>query len=243
MRVKSAQQRAETAAFFSTQNSQPTLPPRPTRPSRNRPYCNFCKRPGQYENKCWTKFPHLNPGFKRDPPKTPVLIATQSDEDRVICLMAECESAEVYEKEPEFCLMAKYKNANEPKHSNKWFVDSGCSNHMTYNKSLFSSYNRGHHSPVHLGNSNTSAVAGIGTVDISIIVNGKQVRCRLNNVFHVPDLGYQLLSVPTFDKSGLITTFHSKQCWIRKDSTLLAKATMKGNLYELDVAPATPHKV
>ncbi len=242
MRVKSAQQKAETAALLSSQNSGPTPPPRPPRLSCNRPYCNFCRRPGHYENKCWTKFPHMNPGIKRDPQKNPALIATQSDEDPVICLMAKCDPPKGYKEEPELCLMAKYENANEPKNSDKWFVDSGCSNHMTFNKSLFSSYNPGHHSPVHLGNSNTSAVAGVGTVDINIIVDGKQVKCRLNNVFHVPDLGYQLLSVPTFDKSGLTTTFHSKQCWIRKDNTLLAKAAMKGNLYELDTAPAPPQK-
>ncbi len=41
MRVKSAQQKAETAALLSSQNSRPTPPPRPPRPSRNRPYCNF----------------------------------------------------------------------------------------------------------------------------------------------------------------------------------------------------------
>ncbi len=222
MRVKSAQQKAETAALVSVRNSETTRPPRPL---RNRPCCNFCKRLGYYENKCWTKFLHLNLGTTRNPPKSPALIVTQSNEDPVVCLVAKCDFTG-----PEFCLMAKYENANEPKHSYKYFVDSGCINHMTYNKSLFSSYTQGHHSPVHLGNSDTSAVTGIGTVDINITVNGRSVRCRLNNVFHVPDPGYQLLSVPTFDKNKLSTTFHSKQCCVRKNSTLLAKTTMKGNV-------------
>ena len=66
-------------------------------------------------------------------------------------------------------------------------------------------------------------------------VNGKKTKYELQNVLHVPDLGYQLLSVPTFDKSGLNTSFFKRKCWIRGDSGLLATATMRGNLYELDV--------
>ena len=57
----------------------------------------------------------------------------------------------------------------------------------------------------------------------------------LKNVLHVPELGYQLLSVPTFDKSGLTTSFHSKRCWISNGPKLLATATMIGNLYKLDL--------
>ncbi len=80
-----------------------------------------------------------------------------------------------------------------------------------------------------------------GTVQIRILANGKQVKCVLNNVLHVPDLGYKLLSVPTFDKSGLNTSFHSGRCCIAKGSVLLATATMTKNLYQLDVAsPSFP---
>ena len=57
----------------------------------------------------------------------------------------------------------------------------------------------------------------------------------LKNVLHDPELRYQLLAVPTFDKSGLTTSFHSKRCWISKGSKLLATATMTGNLYKLDI--------
>ena len=35
------------------------------------------------------------------------------------------------------------------------------------------------------------------------LVNNKRMRCGLSNVFHVPDLGYQVLFFTTLDKSGL----------------------------------------
>ncbi len=111
---------------------------------------------------------------------------------------------------------------------------------MTFNKSSFSSYISGHPSSVELGNNKTLQVIGKGTVELNILVQGKQVKCILKNVLHVPDLGYQLLSVPTFDKSGLNTSFHSGKCGITKGATLLAAATMEGNLYQLDVpSPST----
>ncbi len=166
----------------------------------------------------------MNPATRKDSDPKPAFMANQSDEDPVVWLMA------------------KYENAHEPKHSDKWFVDSGCSNHMTYNKSLFSSYSPAHHSSVELGNNKTTTVSGKGTIDINIFVNGKQVKCKLDNVLHVPELGYQLLSVPTFDKSGLNTSFHSRRCWIQKDNTLLATATMRGNLYELDTTRPSIHQ-
>ena len=100
---------------------------------------------------------------------------------------------------------------------------------------MFSSYTSGHPAAVELGNNNTATVAGKGTVTINIFVNEKKTKCVLKNVLHVPDLGYQLLSVPTFDKPGLNTSFFKRKRWVRKDSALLATATMRGNLYKLDV--------
>ena len=67
------------------------------------------------------------------------------------------------------------------------------------------------------------------------------MKCRLLNVLHVPDVGYQLLSVPTLDKSGLKTSFHSQSCWIEKDNQLVGTGTMTGNLYRLDVTANQPH--
>ena len=82
--------------------------------------------------------------------------------------------------------MAKYENPNEPKH---WFVDSGCSNHMTYNKSLFSLNISRTHGPVELGNNNPAKVLGTGSIYLDILANGKRVNCRINNVLYVTELG------------------------------------------------------
>ena len=100
---------------------------------------------------------------------------------------------------------------------------------------MSSSYTTAHASAVGLGNSDTVKVLGSGTVVITIPVDGKRVKCILREVPHVPELGYQLLSVSNFAKSGLTNSFHSKRCWIYNAPKLLATATMTGNLYKPDL--------
>ncbi len=154
MRSKSAIAKSESAALFSNQPTRDAQNSANNRNERRRPYCNYCKRLGHVESKCWTKLPYQNPRNKNKPSPKPALLADQSDEDLVVCLMA------------------KYNNAGEEQNSRKWFINSGCSNHMTYNKSLFSSYTSGHPSAVELSNSNTAQVHGKGIVEIFISVNG-----------------------------------------------------------------------
>ena len=122
MRTNSAQTKSDTAALISNQSKAYNRSTPNNRSFRSRRFCNYCKWNNHVESKRWAKFPHLNPKNKNSTshPK-PALLANQIDEDPVVCLMA------------------KYKNSNEPINSGKWFVDSGCSNHMTYNKTLFSS--------------------------------------------------------------------------------------------------------
>ena len=170
MRTKSAQIKSETATLLTSQPKHCNRPSDNNRFNRRRLYCHHCKQPGHFESRCWTNYPHLDPVQKNNSTK-PALIASQSDED------------------PFISLMAKYENSSQSKHTDKWFVDSGCSNHMTFNKSLFSSYASGHPSSVKLGNSASAKIAGCGTIIISILVHGKRVRCLLKNVLHVPELG------------------------------------------------------
>ena len=141
MRAKSAQEKSEAAALVMSQSNQNNDKfVCNSRFQRRCLYCNFCKRPGHIESRSCTKFPHLAPGRQNNSNSSPDLIANQSDDEEIVCLIA------------------KYGSSSEPENSDKWFVNSGCSNHMTFNKSLFLSYTAGHPSSVELGNSNTAGL-------------------------------------------------------------------------------------
>ncbi len=58
----------------------------------------------------------------------------------------------------------------------------------------------------------------------------------MENVFLVPELGYQLLSVSTLSRRGVSTTFVNGRCWLKKGQHTVASGTLQGTLYNLDVA-------
>ncbi len=217
MRTKSALAKSESAALVTQGTIKCDGCSKCLAATKTRPMCDFCKKLGHIESKCWKKYPHLNPRNKKaiDAVK-PALIANQGDEDPLVCLMA------------------KHQTSSQGAGSGSWYIDSGCSNHMTYDKTIFLSYSPGQHSSVELGNGKFAKVIGQGKIRIKIIVEGRRTTCEINNVLLVPELGYQLLSVPMFDRSGLKTSFHSGRCTIVRNSTTVATGTMVGNLYRLD---------
>ena len=195
---------------------------------RDRPKCNFCGRLGHVESKCWKKHPHLNPHNKTVSKDPAAFVAAENEED-FVCLLAK---------------HSKYaEDSIQTEKSSNWYIDSGCSNHMTHDKSLFSSYTAiSRPSSVELGNGNKTPIQGAGTVHVRIKVHGASKLCILTDVYYVPELGYNLMSVPTLDKKGLSTTFSNKKCHVSRQGTLLATGSMFGNLYKIDIDSSIPIK-
>jgi hypothetical protein len=71
-----------------------------------------------------------------------------------------------------------------------WIIDSGCTNHMTGEKKMFSSYvkNKDSQDSIIFGDGNQGKVKGLGKIAISS-------EHSISNVFLVESLGYNLLSV------------------------------------------------
>ena len=107
---------------------------------------------------------------------------------------------------------------------------------MTYDKSIFQSYTTISGQFVGVGGGNKLPIIGTGNVRIQIIVEGTQRTCMLMGAYHVPELGYSLVSVPSLDKRKLYTQFGDQRCLIKNHSeVLLATGTIQGNVYKLDV--------
>ena len=106
--------------------------------------------------------------------------------------------AEFEEKEEELLLMSYV----EKKHGEKeevWFLDSGCSNHMSGNKEWFSNLDEGFRHTVKLGNDSRMNVMGKGCVRMQ--VNG--VTQVIANVYYIPELKNNLLSIRQLQDKGL----------------------------------------
>ena len=214
IRAGQAATKAETAALVSNQMQH----------KRKRSIvCSHCGKPGHNVNKCWKMYPHLNPHKKIERQETAFVADGDVSQDQtVVCLVAKhSQYAEQVKASPEI----------------NWIIDSGCSNHMTHDKSLFMSYTVVHKPQfVELGNGNKARIVGKGAVQVKIIVSGASRVCVLADTMHVPDLGYNLVSVPTLDKKKLFTTFGDLKCLVKNgEDVLMATGTMVGNLYKLDM--------
>lgn len=209
IRAGQAATRAESAALVSQR--------------KERPVCTHCKKKGHLASKCWELYPHLNPRKNNNTNEETAFFAKRNA----------AEDLDVV------CLLAKLSNSSDQVKVNpeiNWIIDSGCSNHMTHDKNLFSSYSAVEETQfVELGNNDKARIVGKGTVRIQIKVNGVSRTCVLMEAMHVPELGFNLVSVPALDKKKLSTTFEGQRCFIKSKSTLLATGTMLGNLYLLDV--------
>ena len=59
--------------------------------------------------------------------------------------------------------------------------------------------------------------------------------CLFQNVLYIPDLGFQLISVPMIDKHGFITVFgHWKVKIVKSDKIIATGPILKEGLYVLD---------
>jgi hypothetical protein len=78
-----------------------------------------------------------------------------------------------------------------------WIIDNGCTNHMTGEKKMFTSYvkNKDSQDSIIFGDGNQGKVKGLGKIAISS-------EHSISNVFLVESLGYNLLSVSQLCNMG-----------------------------------------
>ncbi|GJS72841.1 hypothetical protein Tco_0705682 [Tanacetum coccineum] len=88
-----------------------------------------------------------------------------------------------------------------------WIVDSGCSKHMTGDRSLLKNFIEKFMGTVRFGNDNFAAITGYGDYIQSNIT--------ICHVYYVEGLGHNLFSVGQFCDSDLEVAFRSKTCYVR----------------------------
>lgn len=131
-------------------------------------------------------------------------------------------------------------------HSNEnmngiWFLDSGCSNHMTSEKSSFQCLDESIKMQVKLGDDKQLHVEGKGTIAITTS-SGKTK--YLDDVFYVPKLAHNLLSVGQLMQKGYAIMFDDDCCIIRdkKSNHIIAKVHMAGTkMFPLEISCIDSH--
>ncbi|KAJ0576790.1 putative RNA-directed DNA polymerase [Helianthus annuus] len=175
------------------------------------PQCYVCKKFGHLKKDCW---------YNNEEPQANVAENEQREEPD------ETEEQHVF-------MISTSQPGNKVK---TWFMDSGASNHMTGNLESFIDMNDSFKLTVKLGDKKPLNVEGKGTV---IMYTSDTDFKLLENVYYVPSLEYNLLSVGQFMKRGYSLMFDDGFCIVRNKSTgkvLIQAPVASNNMFVVDTA-------
>ncbi|GJX99397.1 retrovirus-related pol polyprotein from transposon TNT 1-94 [Tanacetum coccineum] len=117
-----------------------------------------------------------------------------------------------------------------------WVVDSGCSKHMTGDRSLLRNFIEKFMGTIHFGNDNFAAITGYGDY-----IHGN---ITIYHVYYVEGLGHNLFSVGQFCDRDLEVAFRSNTCYVRNlEGDDLLTGGCDSNLYTIsisDMAASSP---
>ncbi|GJU42264.1 retrovirus-related pol polyprotein from transposon TNT 1-94 [Tanacetum coccineum] len=110
-----------------------------------------------------------------------------------------------------------------------WVVDSGCSKHMTGDRSLLRNFVEKFMGTVRFGNDNFAAITGYGDY-----IHGNITICH---VYYVEGLGHNLFSVGQFCDGDLEVAFRSNTCYVRNlEGDDLLTGGRDSNLYTISIS-------
>ncbi|KAJ9542402.1 hypothetical protein OSB04_028908 [Centaurea solstitialis] len=110
--------------------------------------------------------------------------------------------------------------------SHKWYLDSGCSKHMTGRKEILSNYKEEYGGSVKVGNNELAPVVGQGDIVCKDIT--------IKNVAHVVGLNHNLFSIGKFCDRDLEVNFKKRRCVVRtEEGRELLVGSRRTNLYTI----------
>ncbi|GKC59225.1 retrovirus-related pol polyprotein from transposon TNT 1-94, partial [Tanacetum coccineum] len=117
----------------------------------------------------------------------------------------------------------------------EWIKDSGCSKHMTGNRKLFSTYKAYNEGNVIFGSNLRGNIIGKGTISNDSL--------KIDNVEHVDNLGFNLLSIGQTCDNKCRVTFSEHDSKITKDGKFIGRGIRKKGLYVMKLGNNTKDKI
>lgn len=118
----------------------------------------------------------------------------------------------------------------------RFCIDSGCTDHLVNNKNVFKEIVI-LDKPVKIAvakNNNYLSAIGVGNILAYGIVNGKHLEYLIKNVFYVPELRRNLLSVKKLEQEGIKVTFENGKVKLINKNNCLVGLGKRENLYEIN---------
>lgn len=133
----------------------------------------------------------------------------------------------------------------EPPYDPSWYMDSGATNHITYDMNNLSSNTPYHgHDHVAVGNDNQLPITSVGKSTLYSSSFPNSYPLLLNNILYVPQITKNLVSISQFTKDNKVfIEFHHDSCLVKDNHThqILMKRTLTKGLYQLSNSAITCH--
>lgn len=142
------------------------------------------------------------------------------------------------------CFMGERSDREDYEDSNnlKIFIDSGCTDHMVNNISYFSNFIN-LKKPIKIAvakDSNYLLATGVGNINVYSLVEKDKVKCTIKNVFFVPNLRKNLLSVKRLEMANVKVIFENGGVKLVQPSGYVIGIGKRNNLYEISFTLSNP---
>lgn len=118
--------------------------------------------------------------------------------------------------------------------SEKWYVDSGASDHMTSRKEWFTNYELFETQlPVRIGDGKYIMAIGKGNINVQAKIGDKWVDSHLSNVLHVPELKVNLFSCGACLDKGIKMVTDSDGCIFKKNNRIVAIGVRENKMFSM----------
>ncbi|WVZ25062.1 hypothetical protein V8G54_003606 [Vigna mungo] len=120
-----------------------------------------------------------------------------------------------------------------------WYLDSGCSNHVTCHRDWLINFAETNRSMVRFADESTSKVEGVGDV----VIRRKNGSCViLTGVLFVPAIRYNLLSIAQIIQKGftvVMGNFNKVEAFDKKKNLILRSKIWKDNTFRISLVKST----
>lgn len=117
----------------------------------------------------------------------------------------------------------------------EWILDSGCTQHMSFRRDLFQTYEEDN---TVIRTANGEIMTAIGRGKVTLYPNGKDCTQKLilNDVLYVKDLKFNLLSTGKMTDAGAQIHLDDSHATIYKNNQIVLTAERSGTVYKAELA-------
>lgn len=198
--------------------------------------CFICNKIGHISRNCWS---NIRFSQQRNSKQNTYVNSNKSARISNNNIIENKENSNSFHTE-----ILEIRKTEEPKEINlatkqeeiKWLLDSGCSDHII-NTDKYFSVSRNLENPVNIkvGDGFSLKSYTIGDIVTYFDVNGEMNKVTIKNIYYVPNMKQNLLSVSCIVKENNLVTFDKDSAKIYNSSgSLISVAVRKGKLFEMN---------